>query len=383
MRLTCHHAFNPEGGAKEPTSIQGALGITQDAVVKGQKHFMVAVSGVSPLRIPSRDSRRYQTGTPVGDPARIGRCIGHALDSPRWDAVAESWVVDVHIAHHYQNTEQTTFEIKDWRTEFFKFKTQMFTTQSRMPHPDFVVPERLVRKAREELVESIKNQNIALQDGMVDALMADTNNFYDVYEAVGLQFWWKHILNTDKHRLILGSFEYVAIGLALTQGADEKNLIYFCGQMNKFFAARFPYDPTKKSDHFVYPSSSVPYYHCLQEGAIDEVNTADNFPEFICLLPLRSVYNFLRFSVKKINGEALNERFALKMFGTGKTRPSFKDSIKPFPTTAPAPAASASPPPASAPTAPTPSAPPAPAPPAPAILTTTYEPKGQSMDSLR
>lgn len=88
----------------DPVSV---LGITQDVVPAKDKHFMVAVAGISPMRVPP--AFQCTTGEPVGDPAVVGKCIGYALDKPRWDPCDGSWVVDVHIAHHYQNDAVTTY----------------------------------------------------------------------------------------------------------------------------------------------------------------------------------------------------------------------------------------------------------------------------------
>lgn len=96
------------GTTKDPAQ-EKVLGITQDTVVKGQKHFMVAVGGVTPLRVPEADHDKYHAGLPVGDPTNVGKCIGYALDKARWDPCHGSWVVDVHIAHHYQNEAVTTY----------------------------------------------------------------------------------------------------------------------------------------------------------------------------------------------------------------------------------------------------------------------------------
>ena len=82
-------------------SVTDVLGITQDTVVKGQKHFMAAVAGVSPLRISADDNelKKIKAGDPIGNLRRAGNCIGYALDSARWDPCADSHVVDVHICH--------------------------------------------------------------------------------------------------------------------------------------------------------------------------------------------------------------------------------------------------------------------------------------------
>ena len=90
----------PYNGESEADNV---LGITQDTVVKGQKHFMAAVAGVSPLRISPDDHtlRNIKAGEAIGDPTRLGNCIGYALDSARWDPCADSHVVDVHICHSF------------------------------------------------------------------------------------------------------------------------------------------------------------------------------------------------------------------------------------------------------------------------------------------
>ena len=205
--------FAQNAGTKEaetPNQDQ-VFGISQDTVVKGQKHFMVAVAGVTPLRIPAGEKSMYRAGVPVGDPTKPGKCIGYALDKARWDPCHDSYVVDVHIAHHYQNDA-----VGQYLYNPFNYtnggKLVQFPAAILKKFAEFAT-NLVAVKATTDATEYDKGQPkgdaVFLSDAEMGTVLKDSQKWikpFDVgnsdqktiAECIGTSFWWKNYLQTNK-----------------------------------------------------------------------------------------------------------------------------------------------------------------------------------------
>lgn len=204
MPFTVSLANDPDFDPIPPSQTTSVLGITQDPVVKSQKHFMVAVAGVTPLRIPASECKAYVAGTPVGIPGEVGNCIGYALDKPRWDACQDSWTVDVHIAHHYQNTPLTRAQETIRNDAYAAFEASLTTTETAVRFPNAALTPGVPEEAAEKIL---------IGEGDADP------------KGLGVQYWFTKILAASPSLRFIPTDDILTnLGTIVAYGRDDPKI---------------------------------------------------------------------------------------------------------------------------------------------------------------